>query len=863
MTGDGDRSSIAVALPPAARWPPPILPLLLAYMSGTCSFFPATRHFIAPGLLPLALFFFALLLTHRELRKLSRKSIVIFLLAGLGYMVPALPELTRPANHILNHVQEGQTTAVQGRIFSPPRVLGDRTYYLLELESLGAASTPVTGTAQVSLYKPHPLFAAGDRVRFNKVRLKIPRNFKNPGRFDYHLFLKSKGIDVTGNISHPETMERLGRFDLPFWRTGVQQLRSRLVESMEKLFPREEAALLKAMVLGMKDSLPMKVRENYTATGLAHLMAVSGLHIGFVAAAFYFLLRPIVFFVLFRLSPDNVRAGHTRKVTAVLCLIPVLFYMVVVGPKVSSLRAGVMVIALLLAVLVDRRGSLFNAFLTAGFIILLWKPASIMSVGFQLSFIAVGGILLVFTMLSQISSDPVAKMGEPTWSQKLMPYNAAPPDPEEPFLRAIKSRGEKVLLGAALTSVTVTAVTFPVLVYQFNRVSMVGVFLNVLMVPLASILIPTVLMMTLVGTVSTALVALPAWPMLKITQLFLWLPEVVAKLPFASLFVPTPPSSWLIFYFAALFTGLLIFSTRAQYEKVGGRLQKVFVVAGLSALLLFFWPRAFHSLGDELTITAIDVGQGESLLIDFPNGEIMVMDGGGFYKNRFDVGRRIVAPFLWNRGIRKIDYMVATHSDNDHIRGLSSLLELFPVKHFLTLDKNFVDRRLRRLQKKARERGTKSMPLQANEAVVIGGVRLIPLHPTRADQPVTPNRRTDNDLSLVLRLEYKNFRMLFTGDISKKIEKKLAATAHKIEVDILKGPHHGSRFSNSRIFINAVRPDAVIFSSGYLNHMRHPHPDTMRRYSEAGVNVWRTDLHGAVKIITDGDGYEIYAHETL
>ncbi len=843
---------------------PPILPFLLAYMSGLCGFFPTTRQFIAPYILPLVLFFLALFFTHRKTR-LSWKIIIVVFLAGCGYIAPALPDLTRPANHILNHIQEGQTTTIQGRLVSSPRILSDRTYYMLELESLGTPATPITGTVRVSIYKPHAAFKAGDLVRFNKIRLKIPRNFKNPGRFDYHLYLKSKGIDVTGNISKPETMERLGRFNLPFWHASLQQLRSRLVASLEKLFPGEEGALLKAMVLGMKDSLSMEVRENYIATGLAHLMAVSGLHIGFVAAACYFFLWPVVFFILFKLKPDSARAGHTRKITAVFCLIPVLFYMVVVGPKVSSLRAGIMVSALLIAILVNRQSSIFNVFLTAGFAILLWKPESIIDVGFQLSFLAVAGILLVLTGLSAINSDPLARMGEPTWSQKLMSDTCLPPGVQPSTGQYLKSRLEKILIGGALISVTVTAVTLPVLINQFNRVSLVGVFLNILMVPLASLLIPAVLLMTLVGAVAPALAALSAWPILEITRFFLWLPEVIAHLSFSSLHTAHPPSLWLVFYFSTLLSGLLILQTRAQYKEVGGLLKKYFVVSALSALVLFSWPRVLQFSGDTLTISVLDVGQGESLLIEFPNGETLVMDGGGFYKNRLDVGGRVVAPYLWNRGIRNIDYMVATHSDNDHIRGLYSLLDLFPVKYFLTLGEGFVGWRLQKLEKKAREKGAKFIPLKINRPLRIGEVQLTPLHPGLEldPTPTASDHRIDNDLSLVLRLEYKNFSMLFTGDIGEKIEKKLAATPHQLEADILKGPHHGSRFSSSQVFINAVRPGTVIFSSGYLNRMRHPHPETLKRYAKAKVTVWRTDLNGSIKIITDGNGYEIHTHENL
>ncbi len=149
-----------------------------------------------------------------------------------------------------------------------------------------------------------------------------------------------------------------------------------------------------------------------------------------------------------------------------------------------------------------------------------------------------------------------------------------------------------------------------------------------------------------------------------------------------------------------------------------------------------------------------------------------------------------------------------------------------------------------------------------NESIQIGEVQLIPLHP-KPGGPSDPNRRVDNDLSLVMRLEYKDFSMLFTGDISDKVEGKLANSQHQLKADILKAPHHGSRFSNSSAFIKAVGPGTVIFSSGHLNRMRHPHPETLERYQKAGVDIRRTDRHGAVQITTDGNSYKIRTHECL
>ncbi len=834
---------------------PPILPYLLAYMSGLCGYFPFIRQFIVPGLLPLCLFLCALLLFHHKSNKLF---FIILLCIGFGYIAPSFPNLFRPSNHILNHIQEGKTTSIQGKLYSPPRILEDRTYYRVELESLN--NQTVTGTARVSVYKPHNVFKPGDRIQFNKIRLKIPRNFRNPGRFNYHLYLKSKGIDVTGNISRPETIVKTGRFDLPLLHDVPQILRTRLVKSLEKLFPDEEGPLLKSMVLGMKDSLPVEVRENYIVTGLAHLMAVSGLHIGFVAAACYFVLWPIVFYGLYRLTPDSARAGHTRKITAVLCLIPVFFYMVVVGAKVSSIRAGIMVSALLIAIIFDRQNSIFNAFLTAAFIILLWKPESILDVGFQLSFLAVGGILIVFDLFSKINNDPVVRMGEPTWSQKLA--GPSPTSVQVSFAHYLKYRLGKVLIAGGLVSVTVTAVTLPVLIYQFNRISLAGIFLNILMVPLASVLIPLVLLMTIVGTASTTLAKIPVFPALSISKIFLRVPEFFSKVSFSSLHVPTPPSMWLVFYFSALLSGFIILRNMALSQKTNNFNKKSFIVLVLFVLVLFIWPRASQFPGTKLSITVLDVGQGESFLIEFPNGRTLVMDGGGFYKNRLDVGGRVVAPFLWKRGIREIDYMVATHSDNDHIRGLYSLIDLFPVKNFITLGNNFAGQRLNRLQNYAQENGARLLHLKKDEPEIIGNVRLTPLHP-EPDKSSNSNHRVDNDLSLVLRLEYKNFSMLFTGDISDKVEKLLTRNPQNIRANILKGPHHGSRFSNSPEFIKAVNPDTVIFSSGYLNRMHHPHPETLKRYQKAGIDIRRTDADGAVQVITDGNQYEIHTHETL
>lgn len=790
--------------------------------------------------------------------------LALFFIFGLLYPGKTF---TKP-NNIIHHIKEGKTTALEGRLYDPPQILEDRTFYLLEAESIETENgeKKVSGKVRIAVYKSHAFLQAGDKIRFEKIRLKIPRNFKNPGRFDYRSYLNSKGINLIGNVSKPETIIKLGQFDLPFYYSLPQRLREQMIASLSGLFSGDEGLLLQAMVFGMKDSLPSQIKEAYIATGLAHLMAVSGLHIGFVASAFYYLLLPLVFYLLYRFKPDDVRAGHSGKWTAFLCLIPVLLYMIIVGAKVSSLRAGIMISAFLIAIIINRKNSLFNAFLSAAFLILLWKPQSLMDPGFQLSFLAVAGILWVIHLLTEMGEDPLSKLGEPPWHQKLLGKTNHATEPTQ----AIASKLKKIFLGSLLISFTVTLATLPVLLFNFNHISLVGAFLNLLLVPLAAILIPGVLLVTCIGMVSHSLALVPAIPFYYLTKLFLTLPQFVAQFPYASIYLPTPPSIWIVFYYAALVSGGYALLYKIRHQEIPSALKSGCIVAMCISLAMLIWPRTFHLPQKELTVTVIDIGQGESIFIEFPNGKTLIMDGGGFYKNSLDVGKTVIAPFLWNRGIDHIDYMVATHSDNDHIRGLDSVLELFPVTTFLTFGENIAGYRMKRLYKKAKEKQAELVSLSPGEPFAIGKTKLTRLHPHPNSDPVIENdhrdentRRVNNDLSLVLKMDYKDFNMLFTGDISQKVEETLIQTYPNMKVDILKGPHHGSRFSNSKAFINATQPEAVVFSSGYLNRMRHPHPETLKRYNQAGVKTYRTDLNGAVQIISNGQEHSIRTHEGL
>ena len=260
----------------------------------------------------------------------------------------------------------------------------------------------------------------------------------------------------------------------------------------------------------------------------------------------------------------------------------------------------------------------------------------------------------------------------------------------------------------------------------------------------------------------------------------------------------------------------------------------------------------------------LDVGQGESIYMEFPNGETLLLDGGGYFRNSLDVGKLVVAPFLWNRGLWGLSYVGASHSDHDHISGLESLAELVSIGHFLERRPVLTDRRIDRLKSRLIDRDTVPVPLQPGRPWSIGKVRLTLLHPTPEFIAASPSpNKIGNDLSMVWKIEYGAFSLLLTGDITEKAERYLVEHSAPLQAEILKAPHHGSRTSSHPEFLRAVGPKDVIVSSGRFNIFHHPHPNIVDRYREQGATLWRTDQQGAIHITTDGTDTQITHHEDL
>ena len=845
----------------------PLLPYFLVYLSGLLAALPASQDFLFPYFLSLATAITGAVLFARSRDNFPIKSLVLVLLFPLGFSAPGWQDRLRPDHHILNHVQEGQRAVVEGWVEEMPTVYPDKVQYRVHLEQLAYKdSLPVraTGTARITLYQSENPFRMGDRLRINRIKLKRPRNFKNPGRFDYVHYTRSQGIDVLGSVSKAKYLERLGTVPLGTFTALRGTIRERMMKFFDRHLPEDSAALLKAMLLGEKHYLSDELRQAYIDTGLAHLMAVSGLHIGFVAGACFLILYPLVFYGLWRLRSQWALLGHARKIVALLCVFPVLFYMFLVGTKISALRAGVMILVYLFAVLINREKHLLNALLVAASLILIWNPEAVVGPGFLLSFGALLTIVLAIRFMEQPAEDALDQLGEVPWYRRL----------PKPRLSEASWGARLYDIFQSTLFITLAALlgTLPILIYFFNHISIGGVFLNLLLVPLTAVLIPLGLLTSLLALVYEPLGALLIPLTAGLLHIYVSLPQLAAPLPFMSFYVPTPPAIWPILYYALLIAIPLWLRSRRSITKPIHDSRNAWsktipwglALASATLIVSFIWPRFPFFKNGELSVYLLDVGQGESIYMEFPNGETLLLDGGGYFRNSLDVGKLVVAPFLWNRGLWGLSYIGATHSDHDHISGLESLAKLVSIGHFLERRPALPDRRIDRLKSRLIDRQTMPLPLHPGQPWQVGEVRLTLLHPTPEFVAASPSpNKIGNDLSMVWKIEYGAFSMLLTGDITEKAERYLVEHEAPLQAGILKAPHHGSRTSSHPDFIRAVSPKDVIVSSGRFNIFHHPHPNIVERYRNQGASLWRTDLQGAIRITTDGTATRIIHHKDL
>lgn len=721
-----------------------------------------------------------------------------------------------PPHHI-SHYLDSEKAIITGRVVSFAKHYSRKRKITLSCQTLTMRhheKKKVTGRIHLNLYrlseKP-PGF--GDIVAF-KASVKSIRNFMNPGAFDYERFLKLKGIFGTAyadtrNVTILTPGAQTGFF-LPLIRK-IERVRNQYYYFvLNRTGDSDTGEILASLVTGKKETLSSDIRDLFSKAGISHLLAISGLHLSIVGFLFF-----SFFYWVFSFLPQALISGRSKKMAGVLTLVPLTGYAVFTGFSPATQRAFLMVTILLFSFISEREKDIVSSLSVAGILILLLDSAALFSISFQLSFMAVVFIIYGVSLASKVSFFPKSKMvartGGMIW----------------------------VTLFAGMG-------TFPLAAHYFNIVSAIAPVSNLIFIPVIGfIILPLGLVSCLCfsylpGVATVIIHVCHALISFSVTGA-----EILTSLPFSWSRVNT--WDWvciLVIYlmFAALF--LLLKGRR--------RSSALLLATGLVMLTVMFSNDLQEKTEKPgLRITVMDVGQGSSALIQTPEGKTILVDGGGFSDTAsFDTGRYIIAPFLWRKKIQCLDYVILSHPESDHLNGLIFILENFLVGSLIKNQDEKKSRNYRRLVETCLQRNIR---IWSPSQISLKETVLLFFDSGNHEDP-----KDFNNNSLVFKLMYKDFSMLFSGDILTDREERLAGN-EKIDLcsDILLCPHHGSSSSSSKFFLDKVRPKSVIVSCGRYNKYDFPHSSVLKRYGDMGIPLFRTDENGAIFISSDGRDHHI------
>jgi competence protein ComEC len=796
---------------------------------------PATLALIAgillgeglPGLAVAALLVF-LLATVPMVMGLTRRLPVRWspLLATMAVGYLSMLPWTAPQHgptHIVNYLDTGYWR-IRGTVLDPPMVRFGRTRVILSMEALSRKekAEAVRGRIRLTVMGETQL-APGDRLTF-PARIRSLRNFSNPGAFDYRRAMGFRGIHGSAWVQ-AEKLRLIGHHHpLPAIQVvrDLRRVLGRMIDVAADERALHEKAVLKALIFGDRSGIDSGLRERFNRSGVGHLLAISGLHVGIVAV--------VVFWSLlwgFSFCPPLLWRGWGRAWAAVGTLVVVIGYGVLAGMSPSTQRAVIMVTVFLAAVIAGRTNDTLNTLALAALVILILFPPALFSISFQLSFAAVLAIVYGLAKIGVVQAAE-AKPGHPVGHR---------------------------LVGFVLVSVLAIAGTTPIVLFHFNQTSLVGVAANLFLVPLVGfVVVPLGLAAALMALFFEAVAVQGFWLCIKILHLALAVVDFYSGLSFAAVKTVTPSLLEIALYYVV---GWALLNLR-QVRPAPWVLAAALVMAAGDG---FYWSyqRFWHK---DLKVTAIDVGQGASTLLELPGGTIWLYDGGGFSDNRlFDMGQRVVAPLLWRKKIATVDTLILSHPNADHLNGLIYIAKHFNVRELWTNGDVNNTQGFRQLMTVCRRNQIAVRRFDSGSGEITSGpVASTVLNPGADFLQSSHDRDQEarNNGSLVFKTTFGKTAFLLTGDIMTSVEDKLVLhAAAQLPSTVLFAPHHGSRTSSSPGLIAAVRPEVVVISAGAGNRFGFPHAEVVARYRAAGCRILCTGTHGAISMRSDGTTVEV------
>lgn len=629
----------------------------------------------------------------------------------------------------------------------------------------------VPDTLRLTWYYPDQPIKAGQEWTFT-VRLKPPHGNFNPGGFDYERWLFAEGIGATGYV---RTKPGPRLMDSGSAKTNLLVWRQHIAERLGQILANSGSLpLIKALTIGDADSLTPLQWDIFRRTGTTHLMVISGSHIGLIAG--------LVYLLVIRLwAWTGVLVWSPQKVAAITALMTSIFYAGLTGFSVPAQRSALMVAIAMVAIVQQRNSRPYHILAVALCAVLVVDPLVVLSAGFWLSFIAVS--LIIYSI--------AGRLGKPGF-----------------FRGSIKVNW--------VTSIGLA----PLLLYFFQQVSLIAPLANLIAVPIISLLIvPFALLATLVMSVAPIVAAKLFFVVDMALQGLWWVLVKLAELPLSTI-SHAQPSWWALGF--AIPGILLLFAPKGMPSRS----------LGLIMLLPLVFTEPSKIEAGAIRMTMLDVGQGLSAVVQTSN-HVLVYDTGAKFSSTSDMGLSVLVPFLRRLDVDKVDSLIVSHGDNDHIGGVDSLTANVRSETILTS----VPQQLR-----------KYAPVQctAGQSWSWDKVKFSIM------SPQTNNLLSENDNSCVLRIQAQHGTVLLTGDIEAAAESWLVeAYGEKLKADVLVAPHHGSQTSSTSAFLKATQPSVILIPAGYRNQFGHPHQEVLQRYRDLYVEWFNSAEDGAIEVTVD------------
>ena len=647
----------------------------------------------------------------------------------------------------------------------------------------------------------------GYKIKFVGEYIR-PTKRRNYQGFDYSLYLKTQKLYGTFESSNYSI---LSTNCCGYVEKIVNSFKESTKRILRDNLDKDLAELCIGILIGDRGNLEDKIEEDFKKSNLTHMLAVSGSHFVYIISCIKYLEKVFKW----------------RNFNNVLTIIIIILFMELTGNTASVVRSGIMAIMLILAKVFHRKSDVWTNMAVSVIASLVYNPYTIFDIGFELSYGGVMGIVIF--------------------------YDKVKAGIERTFLKRFKKR--KILQyieeGASVT-ISANLVIIPIMMYNFNTISFSFIISNLLAGGLLGIIVILGFLLVFLSLMLGKTLSIFFYILNFLLKALTKIAEVCSKLPFSYIYVPTPKILGIFIFYYYLFRYMLRKSVRFNNMKVRAVILVLIIIFNLGYPIL-----SSKRIG--LEINFIDVGQGDCTLIRANGKSILVDAGGSKDEKSFDVGKNTVFPYLLDRGIVSLDYVIVSHFDSDHCQGFNFILKNMKVKTAIICNIGQESEEYNHFVRLAKENKTKIRYVQKGSIIKLGKNKIIEILYPDKNEKINDNAKNNN--AIVFKLTWNKFSMLFTGDIEEKAERKILEMyknkEEKLKSDILKVAHHGSKSSTMQEFLEIVKPSLALIGVGENNNFGHPNDMVLNRLEQSGCKTYRTDMLGEITITSNGKSYNV------